>query len=94
MIRDLARFDPDRYPAEVFVIGGAEIYRQLLDQCRELLITRLKAEYEGDVYFPEFESKFELIEQVREMPEYVIQRFGRRHDVADARFSSPELPNC
>jgi dihydrofolate reductase len=77
MIRDLAQFDPSRYPAEVFVIGGAQIYRELLDKCRELLITRLKADYEGDVYFPEFESKFELVELIRELPEYVIQRFQR-----------------
>ena len=77
MIRDLAQFDPERYFAEVYVIGGAEIYAQLLDRCRELLITRVKTEYEGDAYFPEFESKFRLTEQIRETPDYVIQRFGR-----------------
>jgi len=77
MIRDLSQFDPERYPAEVYVIGGAEIYAQLLDRCRELLITRVKIEYEGDVYFPEFESKFRLIEQIRETPDYVIQRFRK-----------------
>ena len=75
MIRDLSQFDPDRYSPEVFVIGGAEIYAHLLDRCRELLITRLKTEYGGDIYFPEFESKFTLIEQIRETPDYVIQRW-------------------
>jgi dihydrofolate reductase len=75
VIRDLAQFDPERYSAEVYVIGGAEIYGELLDRCRELLITRLKTEYEGDAYFPEFESKFRLIEQIRETPDYVIQRW-------------------
>ena len=77
MIRDLAQFDPERYSTEVYVIGGSEIYAQLLDRCRELLITRVKTEYEGDAYFPEFESKFRLTEQIRETPDYVILRFGR-----------------
>ena len=77
MIPDLSRFDPEGYSAEVYVIGGAEIYRQLLDRCRELLITRLKTEYEGDVYFPEFESEFRFIEQIRETPDYVIERWSR-----------------
>jgi dihydrofolate reductase len=77
MIRDLNQFDPEQYSAEVYVIGGAEIYTQLLDRCRELLITRVKTEYGGDAYFPEFESKFQLTEQIRETPDYVIQRFCR-----------------
>jgi dihydrofolate reductase len=77
VIRDLAQFDSERYSAEVYVIGGAEIYRQLLERCSELLITRVKTQYEGDVYFPEFESKFRLIEQIRETPDYLIQRWSR-----------------
>jgi dihydrofolate reductase len=77
MIRDLSEFDPDQYSPEVFVIGGAEIYDQLIDRCRELLITRVKSEYDGDVYFPEYESTFGLIEQIRETPDYVIERWQR-----------------
>lgn len=78
MIRDLSQFDPANYQKEVFVIGGAEIYRQLLDQCDELLITQLKAEYPGDVYFPEYQSKFSAVEQIRETPDYSIFRYARR----------------
>ncbi|MBV8216636.1 MAG: dihydrofolate reductase [Verrucomicrobia bacterium] len=78
MIRDLSRFDPDRYSPEVYVIGGAEIYARLLDQCRELLITRVKNEYDGDAYFPEFESRFRLIEQIRETPDYLIERWSHK----------------
>jgi len=78
MIRDLSQFDPANYQKEVFVIGGAEIYRQLLDRCDELLITRLKAEYPGDVYFPEYQSKFSAVEQIRETPDYSIFRYARR----------------
>jgi dihydrofolate reductase len=78
MIRDLSQFDSADYPEEVYVIGGAEIYQQLLDRCDELLITKLKAEYPGDVYFPEYESKFVAVEQIRETPDYSIFRYARR----------------
>jgi dihydrofolate reductase len=78
MIRDLAGFDTAKYAEEVYVIGGAEIYGQLLDRCDELLITQLRAEYSGDVYFPEYESKFSRVEQIRETPDYTIFRYARR----------------
>jgi dihydrofolate reductase len=78
MIRDLSRFDPSNYSDEIYVIGGAEIYRQLLDRCDELLITQLKTEYPGDIFFPEYESKFSITEEIRETPDYRILRYARR----------------
>jgi dihydrofolate reductase len=78
MIRDLSQFDPSDYREEVYVIGGAEIYRQLLDRCDELLITELKVEYPGDIYFPEYQSKFVAVEQIRETSDCRIFRYARR----------------
>lgn len=37
---------------EVFVIGGAEIYRQALQKADRLYITHVLAEVQGDAYFP------------------------------------------
>lgn len=37
----------------VFIIGGAEIYRQALPLTDELYLTRVHAAPEGDTYFPE-----------------------------------------
>ncbi len=42
---------------KVFVIGGGEIYRQLLGQADELVITEIKKEYEGDTFFPEYRDQ-------------------------------------
>lgn len=39
----------------VFVIGGAELYRQILDQADRLLITEVWADVEGDAHFPEID---------------------------------------
>jgi dihydrofolate reductase len=62
----------------VFIAGGAEIYRQALPLCGELLLTQVKRAVEGDVFFPPFEEQFELVETVRETPEFDILRYRRR----------------
>lgn len=42
---------------EVFVIGGASIYKQSIDLADKLYITRIHASPEGDTYFPEINAK-------------------------------------
>ncbi|MBV8174938.1 MAG: dihydrofolate reductase [Verrucomicrobia bacterium] len=80
LIRDLNAFDPAPYEldgAEIFVIGGAEIYQALLDRCDVIYATVVKREYDGDAYFPEFESQFEISEMIRETPEFDIFCYRR-----------------
>lgn len=50
---------------EVFVIGGAEIYKQSLDYLDLLYLTIIDAEYQGDAFFPEvdFENQFKVIDR-------------------------------
>ncbi|GHU05623.1 dihydrofolate reductase [Betaproteobacteria bacterium] len=38
---------------ELFVIGGAELYRQALPLAGRLYLTEIAAEFSGDAYFPE-----------------------------------------
>lgn len=40
---------------ELFIIGGAEIYRQALDRADRLYLTLVHANIRGDTYFPEFD---------------------------------------
>lgn len=37
--------------SEVFVIGGAQIYRQVLPKADKIYLTRVKAEVKGDAFF-------------------------------------------
>lgn len=39
---------------KVFVIGGGEIYRQIIDIADELIVTQIKKEYPGDTFFVEY----------------------------------------
>lgn len=40
---------------EVFIIGGADIFRQGLPHATRMYLTEIHADVEGDVYFPEFD---------------------------------------
>ena len=76
MIPDLASFDPSVYaPREVWVIGGAEIYQQLLPRCRELFLTVVQSEYNGDTYFPSFEPTFTYVETPFRTPDFEVRRY-------------------
>jgi dihydrofolate reductase len=49
---------------EVFVIGGAEIFNELLPVVDRLYITMIYEKFEGDTFFPEFSlMDFELVLQ-------------------------------
>ncbi len=82
-IQDLAAFDPASYaPREVWVIGGAEIYRQLLPRCTDLYLTVLPREVEGDAFFPAFEEEFALAGLELETPEFEVRHYVRRQRLA------------
>jgi len=39
---------------ENFVIGGAELYQQMLAYCQRMYITEIQRDFDGDACFPEF----------------------------------------
>ncbi|MCL2593868.1 MAG: dihydrofolate reductase, partial [Defluviitaleaceae bacterium] len=41
---------------EVFIIGGAQIYKQALNSCDKLYITLIHESFEADTYFPEIDE--------------------------------------
>lgn len=64
VIRDLEAFLKQDFSEELFVIGGAEIYRAALPHAPRLYITHIEKEYEGDVHFPEVDfSRYRLLDK-------------------------------
>lgn len=59
----------------LFICGGAEIYEQALPLCSELYLTLVKQVVDGDRYFPRFEERFELAEQVLDNPQFSISHY-------------------
>ena len=50
---------------EVFIIGGGEIYKLGLDVADVMYLTEIKASFEGDAFFPEFDhSEWEETERI------------------------------
>ena len=78
-IADLRSFDPEAFaPKEVFVIGGAEIYAQLLPLCSDLYLSVVQREVDGDAFFPPFEDDFERVESPLRQPEFTVEHYRRR----------------
>ena len=44
------------YQGEIFIIGGASIYKQFLEYADCLYLTEVEEEEEADVYFPKFDK--------------------------------------
>lgn len=62
---------------QIFVIGGSQVYQCLMPLMTDLVITHIKDSYEGDTFFPEYESQFPKSELMWEQPDFVIKRHFR-----------------
>ena len=62
---------------DIFVIGGEEIYRLLLPECDELLITHVLKEVPGDTFFPSFEEEFDQGAILLTTADFVIKQYRR-----------------
>lgn len=62
---------------QIFICGGAEIYRQTLPLCTDLYLTTVKRVVEGDAFFPPFEHLFKPAEIISDTPDFTIRRFVR-----------------
>jgi len=78
IVRDLASFRPEDFPCDVWVIGGAEIYRQMLDQCELLYLSIIPRVIEGDTFFPPFEEHFDLVGTPLKHPDFEVQEYRRK----------------
>ncbi|MGH9339537.1 MAG: dihydrofolate reductase [Acidobacteriota bacterium] len=55
---------------EVFIAGGAEIYRRALELADRLYLTRIEHHFDGDTYFPGYdESQWRLISRETHQPD-------------------------
>lgn len=70
----------DDFPANgrtLYICGGAEIYRQTLPRCAELLLTRVRMTPAGDARMPVFEDLFTPVERLLDYPEFETIRLKR-----------------
>jgi dihydrofolate reductase len=64
-IEDAIDLAEKRSVLEIFIIGGAEIFKTSMDSADRIYMTRIHHVFDGDVYFPEISiDKWELIKEV------------------------------
>lgn len=56
-LQDAIKYCIGKHLDQVYIIGGAEIYKQAMDMADELLVTEVDAAPDGDVYFPEIKKE-------------------------------------
>ncbi|MFW0862166.1 MAG: dihydrofolate reductase [Candidatus Komeilibacteria bacterium] len=50
-------------PEEVFITGGASIYKQTIDKVDRLYLTIIDEEFEADTFFPEYDQFTRVIKE-------------------------------
>jgi dihydrofolate reductase len=75
IIHSLNELEHRKSEKEIWILGGAEIYRQALPRCSDLYLSVIKREVEGDTFFPSFEDTFDLKEILREESDFRIEHY-------------------
>jgi len=76
VVAGLEGLPPEADTREWFICGGAEVYRQALPWCSDLLLTLVKRVVpDGEAFFPPFEADFELAATLRDTPEFSILHY-------------------
>lgn len=70
----------DRLEGEekISIIGGAQIYAEMLPQCDEVLLSYVFHPYEGDTKLPAFEEDFEMKEILYRDDDFELRRYVRK----------------
>jgi len=62
----------------VFVIGGAQVYGDLLPKCDGLYLTWVEQAFEGDTFLPAFEDLFTLKEVIEKTADLEFRYYERK----------------
>ena len=84
-----ALIEAEQYRKAIYVAGGGEIYKQMLDQCDEALVTYIDYSYQADTFFPNLDKRPEWVltseseEQTHFDIIYYFRHYLRRKDFTD-----------
>ncbi|NOX19147.1 MAG: dihydrofolate reductase [Chlorobi bacterium] len=61
-----------------FIIGGASVFNQFINSADELIISKIKGAYEGDVFFPEISDSFWKEIKKIEFEDFAVLKYLKR----------------
>lgn len=62
----------------IFSCGGASVYEQTIPLATEMLLSTIKGDWKGDIYFPEFDAFEWQVAEERNEERYLFRRWVRR----------------
>jgi dihydrofolate reductase len=67
-------------PKDVFIIGGAQIYKSALDAdlVDKMFVSEVKGTFEGDTYFPEFDESKWTVSTYAEFEEFTVKEWTKK----------------
>lgn len=77
-INDAVDYCKTLKPEKIFIIGGGEIYKQAITFVDEMIITYMKFEAEGDVFFPKINESEWDVEKIKDHNLFEIFRYVRK----------------
>lgn len=61
----------------LYICGGAVVFKQTIDHCDELLISRIPGDFEGDTYFPEIDMQKFRLAQTIQYETFTLEKYER-----------------
>ncbi len=92
-VEEAAKQVQDCRTEDVYIIGGASVYRQFLQYCDVAYVTKINMVYEADTFFPNLDElpEWELVSESEEQTYYDIEyRFTRYERRKSAEPASAE----
>lgn len=71
--------EAENQKGEVFCVGGAKLYAEMIKIAETMHISWVKKAYQGDKIFPEIDAKTWDIHASVDYPEFTYKRYARRH---------------
>jgi dihydrofolate reductase len=78
VVQSLSEIQLANETRDIFICGGAQVYREALALCSDLYLTLVKRIVEGDAFFPRFEDQFVPVEIILDQPEFSITHYRNR----------------
>lgn len=55
-VEDVLNYSREHGDEDIYIAGGAEVYRSLLPFCSEAIVTRISHSFPADAYFPDLDT--------------------------------------
>jgi len=66
------------YDAQIFIIGGAGIYKQTITIADKMVLSYIKQDYEGDAFFPDFDKSDWDVTSTQSYDDFDVVTYIRR----------------